>query len=79
MFVESGASGSSLHMQNRIYVATAGGDTAQSRVAVINGANNRIIANVRVGLGTAAGVVDRRNNRVYMVKQVGNTVSVISG
>ncbi|MCM3272764.1 YncE family protein [Paenibacillus elgii] len=31
---------------NRIYVATAIGDTSRERVFVINGANNKIIANV---------------------------------
>ncbi|WP_189597225.1 YncE family protein [Paenibacillus elgii] len=64
---------------NRIYVATAIGDTSRERVFVINGANNKIIANVRVGLSTLSGVVNEKNNRVYMANQGENTISVIAG
>ncbi|MCM3746990.1 YncE family protein [Paenibacillus pasadenensis] len=65
---------------NRIYVSTAGEEIPPSRATVIDGATSKIIkADLRMGLGTSAGVVNEKNNRVFFANGAGNTITVLSG
>lgn len=66
--------------KNRIFVATIGGPTPTqpSRLAVINGRLNKVIKNLRIGVGSTAGVVNTSNNNVYIVNQISNDVSVVA-
>jgi len=54
-------------------------NTSSNTVFVINGATNRIIANINVGLDPFGVAVDTSNGYVYVTNSGSNNVSVING
>ena len=70
-----------LYVTDFNYSDWPGGDvnTSSNTVFVINGATNKIIANISVGLDPIGVAVDTSNGYVYVTNSGSNNVSVING